>query len=926
MDIVDRLTEIYINNPDEGEAIAREFGLWDSIKDRLFKALNVYVCQNDVNRFIEYVFIDPETGDYLEQQDFHEEWQHLVSNHDRVLIAAPRGHGKCLAGDTKITLADGSRKIASDIPLNTPFEILSWDENEGYSIRTARIWRNIVQPIVHIKTAFGRSLRVSPEHPCWSATGWKTAKDIQVGDRLGVALGSPFGSKSVDLDKAWLLGFLIGDGTLSRLKAKYIKGSVQFTCAESEIIDRVIAICNRQGWKLEPLKYNKYGWEIRKCRDLVAWIKRLGIAGTNSHDKFVPEDIFTWNQESAAAFIEGYFDSDGTACYPGGRYRHVAFNSVFRELLEGIQTLLLRFGVSSQLTHKGVVPSWVLVIHGSSINQFSSILSPCSRKNQNIRQMSEGIVTNDNVDLIPDEVVTRCVPHRGRRVDRAAGHRLDNRRKFGHHRSRMLAYAAYAGNEVFANNARLQWDYVTEVIFEEPEMTYSVEVEGTHVHITNDFVTHNTVQTIGRIVWELGRNLEIRVKIIGSSDDKAKEILGLVKEVIATSERVHEIFPNLEIDATRGDTKTAFFVKRRIPQRDPSVEASGVLSTGAGGRADLLVCDDVVDLKNAVINPAQREQVIKAIEETWFALVASKGRIIWICTPYHVADATHVLKARGTFTVWWTPAIEYKMHFEDDGTPIIDPETGQQKVTKKILWPSKWSEEKLKEREAEVGTRAFARQYLLNAMSDEERTFPEKSLEKSFDKTIADIGEDIEDTWATYGGVDLATALGKKNAWTVITTLAKSPYDSRLYFKEIYRRRMPFSTTIKCILEQYRKHNWRMVYVENNQYQQAVIDALEEIDKSLPVYSFTTGTNKADERVGLPGLNVAFEKGHFAIPAAKFPLTGDEVSPLAILMNELRTHPGGEFSDTVMSLWFAWSAAVKGSGDFEDAYIEAVAS
>jgi hypothetical protein len=435
-----------------------------------------------------------------------------------------------------------------------------------------------------------------------------------------------------------------------------------------------------------------------------------------------------------------------------------------------------------------------------------------------------------------------------------------------------------------------------------------------------------SVQVIGRVVWELGRNPELRVKIIGSSDDKAKEILGLIKEVIERSPRVKEVFPNLEIDGTRGDTKTAFFVKRTIPQRDPSVEASGVLSTGAGGRADLLVCDDVVDLKNAVINPAQREQVIRAIEETWFALVASKGKIVWICTPYHVADATHVLKDRGTFKVWWTPAITYKMHFEDDGSPIVDPETGQQKVTKTILWPGKWSEEKLKDREAEVGTRAFARQYLLNAMSDEERTFPERSLERSFDKSIAEFGEDIGEDWSTFGGVDLATALGKKNAWTVIMTLAKSPYDGRLHFKEMYRRRMPFSTTVKCILEQARKHNWRMGFVENNQYQQAVIDALEEIDKSLPIYSFTTGQNKADEKVGLPGLNVAFEKAQFAIPAAKFPLTGDEMTPLAILMNELRTHPGGEFSDTVMALWFAWSAAQKGSGDFEDAYIEAAAA
>lgn len=485
---------------------------------------------------------------------------------------------------------------------------------------------------------------------------------------------------------------------------------------------------------------------------------------------------------------------------------------------------------------------------------------------------------------------------------------------------------------------RIDVDAFIEYIFIDPETGGYLEQQSFHRE-WQKMITENdrvliaaprghgkSVQLVGRIVWELGRNPELRVKIIGSSDDKSKEIIGLIHEVIEQSERVREVFPELIIDTNRGDTKTAFFVQRRIPQRDPSVEASGVLSTGAGGRADLLVCDDIVDLKNSVINPAMREQVIRAVQETWFSLVASTGKIVWICTPYHVADATHNLKESGAFQVWWTPAIKYQMHFDDEGNPIIDEETQQQRVTKSILWPDKWSEEKLRLREKEIGTRAFSRQYLLNAMSDEERIFPEKSLEGSFDPTIAEIGEDIEDNWPCFGGVDLASALGNKNAFTVIWTIARNPHSGRLNFKEMYRRRMSYPDTIRAIQAQYRKHQWTLCYVENNGFQQAVVSSLEEIDQTMPVESFTTGVNKANEKIGLPGMAVAFEKGHFAIPAAKFPLPPDDCTPLGILMNELRTYPGGEFSDTIMALWFAWSASVKGSGSFEDAYLEAISA
>ena len=475
-----------------------------------------------------------------------------------------------------------------------------------------------------------------------------------------------------------------------------------------------------------------------------------------------------------------------------------------------------------------------------------------------------------------------------------------------------------------------------EYIFVDPETGKDVEQQGFHEEWQQLITDHNEVliaaprghgkscQVIGRAVWELGRNHNLRIKVIGSGDDKAKEVLGLIRETIADNPKVQDVFPTLKINTARGDTKTAFFVERDILQRDASVEASGVLSAGAGGRADILICDDVVDLKNSVINPALREQVINAVKETWFSLVAATGKIIWICTPYHVADASHNLRETGAFKVWWTPAIKYQMHFDDNGDPIVDENTGQQKVTKEILWPDKWSEEKLKDREKKVGARVFARQYLLNAMSDEERTFPESSLEKSFDRTRRHIGEDIDPEWPTYGGVDLASALGKKNAWTVIWTLAKSPHDGKLYLKDLYRRRMKFPEIMATLKEQYQKHQWRLCLVENNQFQQAVIDAAEALDRGIPIEPFTTGVNKANELVGLPGMAVAFEKAQFAIPAALFPLEVDDPSPLAVLMNELRTHPGGEFSDTVMALWFAWSAAQRSSGDFEDAWLEAV--
>ena len=472
-----------------------------------------------------------------------------------------------------------------------------------------------------------------------------------------------------------------------------------------------------------------------------------------------------------------------------------------------------------------------------------------------------------------------------------------------------------------------------------------------------------TIQVVGRQVWNLGTNPNARIKIIGSSDDKAKEILGLIRDLIAKSAAVQDVFPHLKIDGALGDTKDKFFVERPIQQRDPSVEASGWSSTGAGGRADYLICDDVVDPKNALVNPAMREQVKTVMSETWFSLVANSGKVVWICTPYHQMDASHAYKSMGVtrdemlsglkpggtkpWAVWWVPAIQYINVTDEDGNPktrlkvndkgefVLDPETGEHVTEyvqeKKLLWPTYWTEEKLEMRRAIIGNRAFTRQFLLQSMSDDERTFAEIDLKASFDYELRDIGDGVPEHWPTFGGIDLASALSERGAWTVIWTIARHPEDGTLYLKEMVRKKLRFTEILEEIENAFMRHKWRFAYVENNIFQKAVEDAANETLKHIPLQGFTTGAwNKHHQQAGLPGMATAFGKGLFHLPAAKFNsegfLTDADGSPYATFLEELRSHPGGEYSDTIMALWFAYRAALEGTGEFANSYLDAVAA
>jgi hypothetical protein len=937
-----KLINCFIANPKEGQELAVQFGLWDWLYQAVAKPIHLCLCREDINAFLEYIMVDPETGGAVKQQPFHHEWQAIITKFKRVLIAAPRGHGKCQTGETLNTMADGSRVMVKDLILGQEYKFLSWTEEDGYSTQPGRVWQSTRQNCYEVKTRAGRTTSYSEEHPCWTSKGWVATKDLLPGDRFAVALSQPHGTKEVSSEEAWLMGLIIGDGGI-----KYHQCGI--TSADP-VIDLEIMRCSAfMGFTMRHGS-EKYPYCHSLPHGALPWLERYGLRGKGSYTKRIPAECFTWNAEGVRALLDGYWQADGSASSNGSI---IEYCSVSKELLGDVQSLLLRFGVTAQISEKhgtylGLPHlSYRLLILGGSREQFVGLLTGNQPKTLVARELAQK-KSNANVDVIPDALMNRLSIRRGFRSDKKNGCDLSNRRLNGHLRRKVLRHAEIHPNGLLANNANLFWDEIVSVKCIGRQQTYSVEIDNTHVHITDDFITHNTIQVIGRIVWELGRNHDLRVKIIGASDEKAREVLGLVSELIKSSPQVQEVFPDLIIDSERGDKKEAFFVMRNIAQRDPSVQASGVMSAGAGGRADLLVCDDVVDVKNAVTNPAMREQVIRAIKETWFSLVASQGRIVWICTPYHVADCSHDLKnTPGNFwKVWWTPAINKIEVMDKDNRPRMEPvfdDKGElvhnnrgEIVMRSVmettyLWPEKWGEETLASKRIEVGERVFARQYLLNAMSDEERTFPERGIKKSYDIMLGDIGEGIDDNWPTFGGVDLASSLGKKAAYTVIWTLARNPVDKRLYFKSMWRAKIDFNEIMSAIKSEYEKHHWRFCYVENNGFQKAVIDAADKDHKDIPIQGFhTSASGKFNELVGLPGLAVSFEKGLFALPAARFTpegeLTGEDNTGYGVFLDELRSHPGGEHSDTVMALWFAYRAAIEGISDFESSWIDAISS
>lgn len=213
-----------------------------------------------------------------------------------------------------------------------------------------------------------------------------------------------------------------------------------------------------------------------------------------------------------------------------------------------------------------------------------------------------------------------------------------------------------------------------------------------------------STQVCARLVWELGKNSGLRVRIVCATEALAAERGRFIRRAIEANPRVREVFPRLTPDHPWSDTRLT--VARPADVIGPSLTAIGVGSGSTGARADLLVCDDIVDVK-AIASRADRDRVKDYFRNNLMNLLEPDGRFCGLCTPWHRDDLNAELKRGGTYPLCRRPV-------GDDLEPV---------------WPERWPRSALAARRDEVGPVAFARGYRLVPLADDDVMIPAASVQ-----------------------------------------------------------------------------------------------------------------------------------------------------------------------------------------------------
>ena len=276
---------------------------------------------------------------------------------DRVWETAPNPQmgrietsNPCVTGDTLVYTGDGLIPI-SELVGETP--TLSLDSRSGVESSFAtKVWQSGVKPVFRLSTREGYTLKLTADHEVFTSRGKVAAGDLNKGDQIRlVDHKGGFGNLG-DRNLGLVLGWLTGDGHIDVKRAvlSFYGEDHEIGPLVAEATQNVVAGTGQRPTRAYPTDMHVTGAgrgmvQSTRLRDVVR-----GYGLTEQDRRHVPEVVYQGTEEMQRAYLQTLFGADGTVSGKGpNKGLSVRLNSSYRELPEGVQRLLLNFGIASRI-------------------------------------------------------------------------------------------------------------------------------------------------------------------------------------------------------------------------------------------------------------------------------------------------------------------------------------------------------------------------------------------------------------------------------------------------------------------------------------------------------------------------------------------------------------------------------------------------
>lgn len=824
-------------------------------------AVLVRAARRDPAVFCQYVLRDEASNKPILLCDMHAEWQDLLTAHPRVVIWSATEHGKAVPLTTEIPTPTGWRTMGDLQPGDEVFA------SNGKPCRVTWVTPpQLERPVFRVRFDDGDEVLADADHQwiAWSASDLAHGKPsrvvttAQMAERLvmsggrrawKIPLAGPVQYPEKDLPiHPYVLGAWLGDGTSSNSHLTFHK-------SDRFIFDRCVELMGGRPGKERPHALRPDTLTASICLGLnrrpgrcgdptsLRWkLNALGVLGRKR--KRIPKEYLQASEEQRRELLAGLADTDG-GLDPKGRL--IEISSSLPGLADDIKELARSLGYKVQF----------------SVDD-SKLYGRVVGKRHRVK-----FTAQDPVFRLPRKV---------------ANHRLGvlNGTR-GRHRSVVAI----------------------EPVASVPVKCIAVDSADHSYLMTRSYtVTHNSsLLSVGRVLWEIGRNPSIRVLVVCAAQGIAKTIVESIRRYIEQSVELAAVFPGLK--KGRIWKQSEITVARPGQSRDPTVKAVGYGSRSVlGSRIDLVICDDYLNDQNTA-TAKQRTKAYNWLKQIIEGRKTPNARWWFIGNVWHVNDAMHMYaKEPGTV------ARKY---------PVLD-------ANGKPRWPARWSIERYLQEKGNRGPVAAAQSLDCIAANDNSVYFPITSIWPALLKgTLLKVQPHFPDRllmegWATYTGVDLAFSKKDGSDETAIVTISVDPRgEIRILWIDAGKWTGP--ETIDKVIHHHNCYG-SMVYVEDNAAQVYIKQGITERKLSIPVQGHTTTqVNRLHQITGIAAMAVTMANGLFVIPnqnASRMDPVANGIGSLIMhpevkkLVEEmLEWSPEAHTGDRLQALWIASIAAHK---------------
>lgn len=444
----------------------------------------------------------------------------------RLVLRLGRRLGKCLPGWVKIfDPTTGKRVPIEEIYRSQQANVLTMNSN--YKLQptyTTQVWDNGVKEVFRVTLKSGRQIDATGNHPLYRIDGWVEIDDLKPGDKVATPRILHYQpNQTMPEHEIKLMAYLLGDGNVTTTTLRFANTIPAVVEEFKECVDAfgdcaVVQYHSHAEYEYNIVKKPEYQNRNHKS-SIIEWLKQHGIFGKNALEKEIPSIVFELPKEQIALFLSRLYATDGwaTATNHEKPRIEIGYASSSYSLIEGVQHLLLRFGIQSQLKKKKVrYNGEERFTYQLGIYRKQDVLSFIEQigifgKEAAIEKVKEvASLMKGQEDRLPVEIMEeaerlrmekRLVPKEMLPPNASINDRY--RRQYAPQRSVIKHYGEVLESERLQQlgESDLYWDEVVSIESLGMYQTYDLTIPETKNFVANDVIVHNTECMCVLILW-----------------------------------------------------------------------------------------------------------------------------------------------------------------------------------------------------------------------------------------------------------------------------------------------------------------------------------------------------------------------------------------------------------------------------------------